>query len=256
MFRNLLLGLAAFVAVGSCAGAGIAGPPLEIAAPSTPAPAGSAHGTADPTAEERGFVGWLRRTLSSREPYALDDLPRRLAAGQEPVCLGDQLVVHRGETVRYRGAVRVHPAFVERLERFEQAVHDTAVEVYGRAPRRIQHAGTYSCRPVRGRDSRISEHALGNAIDVRGFEFGPLPRNAREAAPEDLPVSLRRGFTVTVGRHWGGNGRNGETHERFLHTLTERLERDRVFRGMIGPADPRHANHLHLDAGPYRYSWL
>lgn len=191
-----------------------------------------------------------------REAYALDSIPRYLQEGERIDCPDDELVHYRGDVVRYHGAVRVHGAFVERLRRFEQVLHDTAVETYGRAPRRIRHAGTYNCRLVRGRRRRISEHALGNAIDVKGFDFGPLARAKWDEAPEDLPRSLKRGFRVSIAPHWKGEGRNGDVHQRFLHTLGERLDRERIFRGMIGPSHPRHRNHLHLDAGPYRFNWL
>jgi hypothetical protein len=91
---------------------------------------------------------------------------------------------------------------------------------------------------------------------VKGFEFGPLTRAERADAPEDLPRRLQRAFTVTVARHWAAERERDALHREFLRTLTERLERDRVFRAMIGPAHPRHRNHFHLDAGPYRYNWL
>lgn len=91
---------------------------------------------------------------------------------------------------------------------------------------------------------------------MKGFEFGPLTRAERADAPEDLPRRLQRAFTVTVARHWAAERERDALHREFLRTLTERLERDRVFRAMIGPAHPRHRNHFHLDAGPYRYNWL
>jgi hypothetical protein len=160
--------------------------------------------------------------------------------------------------VRYSSAVRVHPGFVPRLQRFEEVVRDVAVEVYGRAPRKIRHAGTFACRPVRRRATRISEHAFGNAIDVAAFEFGPARRG--QALPEGAPGSLRRSFAVRIDRHWspGPRARTADhMHSRFLLVLTQRLgDRDDTFRGMIGPAHPDHRGHLHLDAGPYRYRWL
>lgn len=204
-----------------------------------------------------GVARWFRRALRGpREPYALDETPRYLSDGESMDCASIPLETYRGETVRYRGVVRVHPAFVDRLSRFEQVVQETAVQIYGRAPRRIQHAGTFNCRTVRGRQRRISEHSLGNAIDVKGFEFGPLTRAQRADAPEDLPRSLRRGFTVTVGRHWATERERDQRHRDFLRRLTERLESERVFRAMIGPSHPRHRNHFHFDVGPYRYNWL
>jgi hypothetical protein len=166
------------------------------------------------------------------------------------------LVTYRGDVVRLARPARIHPAFEERLERFERLVADTAIAIYGRAPRRIDHAGTFACRSVRGRDGRLSEHALGNAIDVSGFRFGPASRAERASMPAELPSRLRRGFSVSVSRHWEAEGAIGDVHERFLQSLADALREQPIFRGMIGPRHPRHRNHLHLDAGPYRYDWL
>ncbi len=212
-----------------------------------------ALGIASSTAVAAGQApGWLRRLLPGYEPYALDDVPRYLAEGEPIACDPGSLVAHRGETVRFRSTVRVHPEFKTRLLALERIAHDVGVEVYGRAPRRIRHAGTFNCRLVRGRRRRISEHALGNAIDIKAFEFGPLRRAARADAPEDLPRRLTRGFVVTVARHWEDDG----AHGRFLRALTDRLWEERVFRGMIGPSHPRHENHLHFEMGPWRFNWL
>ena len=78
----------------------------------------------------------------------------------------------------YHSTVTVHPAFRERLRRFEVVVHSVAMEIYGRAPRKIVHMGTFNCRRIRRFPHLISEHGLGNAIDVAGFDFGPLDRKA------------------------------------------------------------------------------
>jgi hypothetical protein len=191
-----------------------------------------------------------------REPYVLDEIPRRLAPGDRVDCESVPLVTYRGSGVRYARPVRIHPAFEARLSRFETVVRETAISVYGRPPSRIEHAGTFACRSVRGRNERLSEHALGNAIDVSGFRFGPASRAERAAMPAELPARLRWGFGVRIDRDWEGDGAIRSIHRRFLATLTERLRDEPIFRGMIGPRHPRHRNHLHLDAGPYRYDWL
>ncbi len=183
--------------------------------------------------------------------YPLDTVQRVLPAGAELPCAGDQLVVRRGEALRYSKPVRVHPAFAARLAGFEQLVAEVAVEIYGRAPRRIQHLGAYNCRRIRLYPDFVSEHALGNAIDVAGFDFGPLPRGS--AAPADLPKALRRGFSVRLERHWDASRGEGALHQRFLRTLAQRLiDRTDLFRVVLGPAWPGHKNHFHLDCAPYR----
>jgi pimeloyl-ACP methyl ester carboxylesterase len=54
---------------------------------------------------------------------------------------------------------------------------------------------------------------------------------------------------------WDHSGSGAtEVHARFLRKLTDSLlERKDVFRGMIGPADPGHADHFHFDVAPWRY---
>jgi hypothetical protein len=95
-----------------------------------------------------------------------------------------------------------------------------------------------------------SEHAFGNALDLAGFEFGPLPRGA--PAPQGLAKPLHRGFAVRVDRHWDGSG-NDAAKSAFLHALAERLmERPDVFRSLVGPGFAGHDNHFHLAHPPYR----
>ncbi len=189
------------------------------------------------------------------DAYELDEIERRVEPNTQLGCYPDLLVVHHGTLLPYRGPVQVHPAFRERLVRFERVVIEVAKEVYGRAPRRLLHVGAYSCRPTRNRTGRLSEHALGNAIDVVGFEFAR--DSAREALAEGLPKVLRGPFQVSVRRHWAAPAGSpaAAVHERFLHALAARLEdRSDVFRGMIGPSRPDHSDHFHFDMSPWRYT--
>jgi hypothetical protein len=148
--------------------------------------------------------------------------------------------------------VLISPAFQERLGRFEEVVIETAREVYGREPRRIRHLGAFACRPTRNRSRLVSEHALGNAIDLLGFDFGA----ATKATPlqEGLPSALRHPFQVRVARHWSATSGVGAVHARFLALLTDRLKaRPDIFRSMFGPGHGGHDDHLHLDVSPWRY---
>lgn len=191
------------------------------------------------------FDGW------EREPYGLDAEPRHLEEHAKVECAFDQMVRHRSKALRY--AVIAHPDFVVRLERFERFVIALATEHYGRAPRRLIHRGVFACRTLRSRSERISEHALGNALDLQGFDFGALPRTAK--APEDLPRAMRRGFSLRVLKHWSPRRERDAYHARFLHRLVEELrEHPEIFRGIVGPPRPRHFDHLHLDAAPWRYA--
>jgi len=187
------------------------------------------------------------------DAYDLDAIERFLRRGQEKIpCARRGLVRYTGTTLQYRGALTVNEAFLERLARFEEVVADVAEETYGRRPLWIRHYGAYSCRTSRNRTHRLSEHALGNALDVFGFDFGPA--GDEELLPSGLPKRLRRAFEVRVLRHWGAEEGVGAIHARFLRTITERLiDRGDVFRGMVGPGHRDHADHFHFDMSPWRY---
>jgi hypothetical protein len=191
------------------------------------------------------FDGW------GGDGYALDRLERFVEAPSRVQCEPDAMVVHASKALRYR--VRVHPAFVERLDRFERFVTALASEHYGRAPRKLVHRGAFACRSVRTRPDRISEHALGNALDFQGLDFGPLPR--RVEVPAGMPRALRAPFSLRVLQHWSPKRERDRYHAAFLHRLAEELRgRPDIFRGVVGPPRPRHRDHLHLDAAPWRYS--
>ncbi|MAQ16290.1 MAG: hypothetical protein CMN30_16055 [Sandaracinus sp.] len=185
--------------------------------------------------------------------YELDSVARHVTPGERVDCPTDELVRYRGTHLRYGGgSIRVHRALVPRLEAFEEIVREVAIETYGREPRRILHSGTYACRRSRGRSTRISEHALGNALDLKGLEFGPLPRDAE--LPEGVHRRLRWRFSVSVGQHWDPRRERDAIHAEFLHRLVDTLaQRTDVFRGIVGPPRPRHHDHIHLDVAPWRY---
>lgn len=204
------------------------------------------------------------------EPYALDDLPRVVDVDGPMRCPEVPLVAHAGQAVRWKSTLKVHPAFSARLAEFERVVAETAIRIYGRAPARIAHLGSYNCRRIRRYPDLLSEHGLGNAIDVSAFEFPALSRaQARrpggaglpagaEAKANDLPKSLRRAFSVSVLDHWDGpedatSLHPRALHRRFLRELAAALEqRPEIFRVMLGPAYPGHDNHFHFDCAPYR----
>lgn len=92
----------------------------------------------------------------------------------------------------------------------------------------ITTLGTFACRNVdNAPDGNRSEHATANAIDIAGFSFA-------------------NGRTVSVLKDYGKPTDAG----RFLdavHALDCQL-----FNGALGPKyNALHANHFHLDMGPY-----
>lgn len=175
--------------------------------------------------------------------YALDGLQRKASHGR---CPAVSLREFSGETLRFLPPARVASAFRPHLVQFEDVVRDVALDIYGRAPSAVLVASSYDCRSVRGKQQRLSEHALGNAIDITGFRFPPVPGAWLQSAEE--------GFDVRVDQHWHARwGGTERKHARFLEALTQELiERD-VFRTLLGPAHPDHKDHFHFDMAPGRF---
>lgn len=187
---------------------------------------------------------------SPRLDYPLDDIARVLPPHAALPC--DQpLVSYRGKLVRYAQPARVNVAFVPRLAAFEQVLIQQSVAWYGRAPRQLRHLGAQNCRRMRLYPDWVSEHALGNGIDIAGFDFGALSKS--QVSPPGMPRSLRGGFGVSIDKHWKARGDAGVWHGRFLRSLAQALiDRPDIFRVLLGPAFPGHKNHFHFDCAPYR----
>jgi extensin-like protein len=185
---------------------------------------------------------------AAADHYPLDGQDRTVAPRGPIRCPAVATEIYRGSLVRYTRPARVHPAFAERLRAFEQVVVEVAREHFGRPPSTLRHAGTFSCRRVGGYPTLLSEHGLGNGIDVVGFSFPRLP--ARLPVPRGLPPALRRRFEVTLA-DW--RDMPDTPRARFLDALARRLvARPDIFRVLLGPAYPGHKGHFHFDVAPYR----
>lgn len=91
----------------------------------------------------------------------------------------------------------------------------------------VYHYGSYSCRRMRGRRS-MSLHATAKALDVAAFR-------------------TRDGRTIDLLANWDGGGRE----ERFLRAFAR--EACDHFNLVLTPEyDANHANHFHIDIGPWR----
>ena len=184
------------------------------------------------------------------DTYALDAISRDLAEGEVAGCHASvQVIDYRGDVIRYQTPVKIAAPFADKLRAFERSVSELARKHYGRAPDRLLHFGARACRSVRGNGRRLSEHALGNALDLTGFQW-------LKARP-NVVTSYPHAFTVTIDRHWLARSQHhdDERHRAFLHELVERIRSQNSFRGVIGPGREGHADHLHLDQAPWSY-WL
>ncbi len=101
-------------------------------------------------------------------------------------------------------------------------------EILGSPVVRVESMGTYACRNVVGArtTNRLSEHALGNAVDVSAFV-------------------LADGRRISIERDW----RNPDPDvQAFLETI--RASACKRFGTVLSPDyNAAHYNHLHLDLG-------
>jgi hypothetical protein len=190
-------------------------------------------------------------TPAGEAAYPLDAVSRQLAPGTPFGCPPVDLVDYRGDAIRFHPPAKVIPEFKERLEKLSAVVAAVATEVYGRPPLALVDLGTFACRRMEGHPRWLSEHGLGNAIDVAGFDFGPLPKGA--TLPAGLDRAFKNGFEVRVQTHWRSKTGHAAVHARFLKTLARRLiARSDIFRVLLGPGYPAHGNHFHFDMAPFR----
>jgi len=119
-------------------------------------------------------------------------------------------------------------ALASRLDDFaREVVQPTAVAELGQRVVTINHMGSFSCRGIHG-GRHLSQHALGQAIDVAGFR-------------------LSDGSTVSVEHDWTAPG----PKRLFLRHLAQRA--CGYFSVVLTPdSNAEHYNHIHLDIGPER----
>lgn len=186
------------------------------------------------------------------DAYSLDGRSRD-ASSEEASCPEVELQSYQGDLFRFVPTLRVAEPFAERLRRFEQVVAEVSRQHFGRAPVRALNAGAYVCRPIAHRKSRLSEHAFGNALDLTGFEFSAVP-NCKVIFPS-LPTPLCKRFAVRVSDVSRGalHGVDKEMQDAFWRELVKRLVDEGTFRSVIGPSDPNHRTHYHLDMAPYSH---
>lgn len=105
------------------------------------------------------------------------------------------------------------------------SVQPAARAAFGEPVVRIEHFGTYACRPIRGHAHGLSEHAFADAIDVSAFR-------------------LSDGHLISVLKDYRDPGLAGG----FLRRA--HAGACRVFGHALGPDfNADHRDHFHLDMG-------
>lgn len=104
-----------------------------------------------------------------------------------------------------------------------------AQAVFGQRVARIDHLGSFACRNVYNRaNSRLSQHASANALDIAGFR-------------------LADGQRISVLKDWDDNGEKG----RFLKEVRDGACKQ--FSTVLGPEyNAAHRNHFHVDMGRWQ----
>lgn len=112
----------------------------------------------------------------------------------------------------------------------EEDVAAIALETTGERLKAVHVGPGYQCRRRNNlKDGKLSEHALGNALDVLGFEF-------------------MSGEIVTVENDWSGEDRDNEANRKFLRAAHDAA--CKRFTTVLGPgADAYHQSHIHVDIG-------
>jgi len=110
-----------------------------------------------------------------------------------------------------------------------QVVAPAAAATLGRPVTLMTSAGSYDCRGQRSdHPERLSEHALGRAVDITGF-------------------TLDDGSRITIQKNWWGKDAKAD----FLHKVAAGA--CKMFSVVLTPKSNKlHRDHLHLDNGPYK----
>jgi hypothetical protein len=128
-----------------------------------------------------------------------------------------------GKAIDIAPDVVMNCAMAEAVARFASGtISPAAQEVYSEELKSVSDASGYACRPRNGA-ATLSEHAFGNALDIGRF-------------------TLSKGTQVDVVPD------PDEKAAKFLADV--RKAACGPFKTVLGPGDPDHANHLHLDLAP------
>lgn len=142
--------------------------------------------------------------------------------------LTQQTFLHQS-TARYSAPVRAKCAVIAALAGWEKhVVQPLAQQYFNSDVLEITHYGIFACRNVRASSTRMSQHASANAIDIAAF-------------------TLTDGTLISVLRDWGKENQK----DAFLRAV--HAQSCDFFNGVMGPEyNALHADHFHLDLGPYR----
>jgi hypothetical protein len=160
-------------------------------------------------------------------------LPDREKPDQNGCGIPHGVIVTKGPTgITYSGPLMIDCSLALTLPSVEKVIQEEAARHLGQPITRITTLGTYSCRSVRGWKDRISQHALGDAMDMAAF----TPKKGQAA-------SVMRDYQVGVDEPTTPRGK-------FLRAIYGRLWSEGGVTRVLGPEwDAAHRDHFHLDGG-------
>jgi hypothetical protein len=161
------------------------------------------------------------------------ELPDRTEPDAQGCGIPHGVIVTRGPLgLTYAPPLQIDCTLAKELPWIEQVIQEQAEQHLGSPIKQVITVGTYSCRRVRGGfTGRLSEHAVGNAIDFGGF----VPR---------------RGATVLVGRDYRPLEESPAARGRFLRGVFWALRGRGRLTHVIGPETRSdHHDHIHVDRG-------
>jgi len=143
------------------------------------------------------------------------------------------VILTKGPTgIAYSGPLMIDCSLALALPAVEKVIQEEAVRHLGEPITRITTLGSYSCRSVRGWRERISQHAIGNAMDMAAF-----------STKGGAKASVMRDYQVGVESPPTPRGR-------FLRAIYGRLWSEGGVTRVLGPEwDAAHRDHFHLDRG-------
>jgi hypothetical protein len=238
MLKPIGLGLAtAMLLLGPCSG--LRGSPKSIATPGAGANAKQGETPMDHDVAHREWelVAAADGAACRAELKAMGIRFRELPDRSEPDAQGcgipHGVIVSKGPLgFTYAPPLQIDCTLAKELPWIEQVIQQEAEEHLGSAIKQIITFGTFSCRKVRGGfTGRLSEHAVGNAVDFGGF----VPR---------------RGKAVSVSRDYRPLEDSPGPRGLFLRGVFRALRGHGGLTHVIGPetrAD--HHDHIHIDRG-------
>ncbi|MCX7303682.1 MAG: extensin family protein [Hyphomicrobiales bacterium] len=130
-----------------------------------------------------------------------------------------------GGNIGLQPEAEMNCAMAEATARFaKDVISPHAQKIFRQKLKSVAHASAYVCRPRAGTRT-LSEHAFGNALDIASFTLADGTSVAVELDPPEKDGK----FVDTVRRSACG-----------------------PFKTVLGPGDPDHSGHLHLDLAPRR----